>query len=93
MPFGEFLMLSVFSHGYFVLQAKHMQMRRIQKMVTKQSRRPQRGRPPEPKETVRRNRVVTFLTDYELENLKQMADRNETTLSQACRHLIKKELE
>jgi hypothetical protein len=62
-------------------------------MVTNNNQgRPQRGRPPAPRETVRRNRVVTFLTDGQLENLKRLADRSETTLSQACHQLIKKEL-
>jgi len=84
-------MLPIFSLVYFVLPVIHFATGIIF-MVTNNPGRPQRGRPPAPRETVRRNRIVTFLTDGRLENLKRLADRNETTLSQACHQLLKKEL-
>ena len=84
-------MLPIFSLVYFVLPVISFATGIIFMAINKPAR-PQRGRPPAPRETVRRNRVVTFLTDGQLETLKRLADRNKTTLSQACHQLIKKEL-
>jgi hypothetical protein len=61
-------------------------------MTMSQPERPKRGRPPVPKNQARRNRVVTFLTDAELNQLKQRALKMEMTLSQACHRLIRKAL-
>jgi len=44
------------------------------------------------REKVRRNRVVTFLTDGELEVLKTMAEAEKETLSGACYQLLKNQL-
>lgn len=41
---------------------------------------------------VRRNRVVTFLTDGELQVLKQLARAENETLSGACYRLLKNRL-
>ena len=84
-------MLPIFSLVYFVLPVISFATGIIFMAINKPGR-PQRGRPPAPRETVRRNRVVTFLKDGQLETLKRLADRNKTTLSQACHQLIKKEL-
>ena len=67
---GKFLMLRIFSLIYFVLSAIRFATGIIS-MVTNDNNpgRPQRGRPPTPRETVRRNRIVTFLTDRQLETI------------------------
>ncbi|MGD8375724.1 MAG: hypothetical protein PVF68_06250 [Acidobacteriota bacterium] len=39
------------------------------------------GRPPGPRERRRRNRVVTFVTDAELEALQRLSDRSGRSLS------------
>ena len=74
-------MCPIFSLVYFVLPAINF-VTGIIFMITNNPGRSQRGRPPKPRETVRRNRVVTLLTDDQLENLKKLADRNETMPSQ-----------
>ena len=45
------------------------------------SGRPRQGRPARAPETVRSNRVVTFVTDAELEQLEDIAWREERSLS------------
>jgi len=64
----------------------------INNVVEKESVRPPRGRPPVEKGKARRNRVVTFLTDRELANLKTLAMATNDTLSGACYQLLKKKL-
>lgn len=53
---------------------------------------PKRGRPPAPRDEVRRNRIVTFVTDEELNYLKDLATRSEITLSLACYQMIKQQI-
>jgi len=53
----------------------------------------QLGRPPSPREKVRRNRIVTFLTDRQLKKLQQLAERDGTSLSWACYGVLKEHLD
>lgn len=46
------------------------------------------GRPKMPEELVRRNRVVTFLTDSDFHVLKSLAKTRESTLSDTCHQII-----
>ena len=50
------------------------------------------GRPPQAPETVRRNRVTTFLTDDEFEKLEQVAAETDKSLSAALYQLIARAL-
>ena len=47
-----------------------------------------RGRPPLPPDEVRANRVVTFVTDPELAELKKLSRRDNDTLSAVCYRII-----
>ena len=47
-----------------------------------------RGRPPLPSHKVRHNRVVTFLTDQDLESLQEISRSNSNTLSATCYRII-----
>lgn len=47
-----------------------------------------RGRPPLPSHKVRHNRVVTFLTDHDLESLQEISRSNSNTLSVTCYRII-----
>jgi hypothetical protein len=55
--------------------------------------RPKTGRPPSSPETVRSNRVVTLLTDEELEKLQRQAERTGLSLSGADREILARHLE
>lgn len=55
--------------------------------------RPRLGRPPSPKDQVRDNRIVTFLTDRQLEKLRQLAERDGTSLSRACYQVLRQHLD
>ena len=55
-------------------------------------KRRRRGRPPQPPETVRRNRVTTFLTDDEFEKLERVAAETEKSLSAALYQLVTRAL-
>ncbi len=46
------------------------------------------GRPPAPPETVRRNRVATFLTDAEFVKLERIADQKDLPLSAAVYEIL-----
>jgi hypothetical protein len=46
------------------------------------------GRPPRPAETVRSQRVVTFVTPAELEALERLSERWETSLSGTVHRLV-----
>jgi len=46
------------------------------------------GRPPVATELKRRNRVVTFVTDWELELLEQVASERESTLSTVVQQIL-----
>ncbi len=46
------------------------------------------GRPPVATELKRRNRVVTFVTDRELELLEQVASERESTLSSVLQQIL-----
>ena len=50
------------------------------------------GRPPGPPETVRRNRVVTLLTDTEFKELTQIADEEEESVSALVHQIISRYL-
>jgi len=50
------------------------------------------GRPPLPKECVRSERVVTFLTREENEQLHILAAAEEKSVSQTCHDLLIKEI-
>lgn len=52
-----------------------------------------RGRPPSPRAEVRKNRMVTFLTDHELTEMKKRAKNKNITLSAACYEIIQASLE
>jgi len=52
------------------------------------ARRPQMGRPPQPVETTRRNRVVTMVTDAELNKLSSIADAEKQSLSSLVRLIL-----
>ncbi len=50
------------------------------------------GRPPAPPETLRSNRVVTFVTDRELSDLRALSVSRNLSLSAACHCLISSSL-
>ena len=50
------------------------------------------GRPAGPPETVRRNRVVTFLTDAEFEKLEALADEKDEPLSAVLYEILSRAL-
>jgi hypothetical protein len=52
-----------------------------------------RGRPPLPSEKVRHNRVVTFLTDREMQQLKKISQKESKTLSAVCHKIITRHLQ
>ena len=55
-------------------------------------RRRKRGRPPAPPETVRRNRVATFLTDAEFGKLERIADEKDEPLSAVLYEILARSL-
>ena len=46
------------------------------------------GRPPGPTERIRRNRVVTLVTDAELRQLAEIADRQNRSLSSVVHEIL-----
>ena len=50
------------------------------------------GRPPLPREKTRRNRLVTFLTDLELESLRQQAEEHGLSLSAKAHQILTRSL-
>lgn len=50
------------------------------------------GRPRLPANEARSNRIVTFVTNSELEHLKAMMARNGETLSSVCHRILSKSL-
>ncbi len=50
------------------------------------------GRPPQPPETIRRNRVATFLTDAEYAKLEEIADERDVPLSQVLYEFVSRAL-
>jgi len=46
------------------------------------------GRPSLPPDRVRSQRVVTFMTQHELECLKALAEQNRESLSSTCRKIL-----
>ena len=54
------------------------------------STKPQVGRPRCPAETARRNRVVTMVTDAELEKLKTVADTERQSVSALVHEILSK---
>ena len=50
--------------------------------------RPRRGRPTGASDEARSNRVVTFVTDWELEGLEQIAQEEERSLSAVVHRII-----
>ena len=50
------------------------------------------GRPPQAPESVRRNRVTTFLTDEEFSKLEQIAAHTDKSLSAALYELVARSL-
>jgi hypothetical protein len=76
-----------FHYGtYWLIGASRQNMRK------QPSNRPKRGRPPAPRKQARRNRIVTFVTDEELNYLKDLAARSEITLSLACHQMITQQI-
>ncbi|MGB5176875.1 MAG: hypothetical protein WBQ30_19225 [Thermoanaerobaculia bacterium] len=55
--------------------------------------RPRLGRPPLPREKARPNRLVTFLTDEELEGLRRQAKREGPSLSAKAHQLLSHSLQ
>jgi hypothetical protein len=53
----------------------------VTKAVDRKPAIPRRGRPARDPQSIRRNRVVTLLTDAELEKLTRVADREEKSVS------------
>jgi hypothetical protein len=53
----------------------------IKKVPQSDKAKRQLGRPRSPTETARRNRVVTMVTDSELQELKAIADENKSSMS------------
>jgi hypothetical protein len=51
------------------------------------------GRPPRPAETVRSQRVVTFVTPAELEALERLSERWKTSMSATVHRLVYRALE
>ena len=51
------------------------------------------GRPPRPAETVRSQRVVTFVTPAEFETLERLSERWNTSLSGTVHRLVSRALE
>lgn len=62
-------------------------------MSTSKTKHCRLGRPPSPREKVRRNRIVTFLTDQQLTKLQELAERDGTSLSLACFDVLKQHLD
>lgn len=56
-------------------------------------RRPRMGRPPGLRKKVRSNRVVTFVTDSDLEKLERMADAERSSLSLVVNRILSRYLE
>ena len=57
------------------------------------SNRSKMGRPPSPRNKVRGNRIVTFITDKQMTRLKNIADNEGRSLSATCYLLLKKHLD
>jgi hypothetical protein len=51
------------------------------------------GRPPLPRETVRSQRLVTYVTNSELSGLQVTADENGLSVSTLCHNILAKYLE
>ncbi len=51
-----------------------------------------RGRPKQPPQDARSNRIVTFVTDSELENLNQIADEEDRSLSSVVHQIVRTHL-
>ena len=51
------------------------------------------GRPPLPREKTRRNRLVTFLTDLELESVRRQAEQQGLSLSGMAHKILARSLE
>ncbi len=50
------------------------------------------GRPPGPPESIRRNRVVTLLTDAEFEKLTKIADKKDKSVSALVHQIVSRYL-
>ena len=62
------------------------------KRVQDTSQRRRMGRPARPAETARRNRVVTLVTDAELEKLTSIVEAENRSLSAVVHQILKKHL-
>ena len=60
--------------------------------VQDKSQRRRMGRPAQPAETARRNRVVTLVTDAELEKLTSIAEAENRSLSSVVHQILKNHL-
>jgi hypothetical protein len=72
----------------FSLQANLAQERGEVSDGTQQPSRHRLGRPRRPTETLRRNRVVTMVTDVELEQLAELADKQNMPLSSIVHQIL-----
>ncbi len=61
----------------------------MSKQAVNPARARQSGRPPLPVECARRNRVVTMVTDGEMQLLQNCADTSETTISSLVHDILK----
>ena len=61
-------------------------------MAKRKTQRRRLGRPPHPPESVRGNRVVTFVTDAEYEKLERLAERSDRSLSAAVYEILARSL-
>ena len=60
--------------------------------VKAESQRRRMGRPVQPEENARRNRVVTLVTDAELAELKNIAEADNRSLSAVVHQILKNHL-
>jgi hypothetical protein len=70
-----------------------MVTRKYSKKLDGQNPQPQLGRPALPVDQQRKNRVVTFLTDPQLECLAKKAERKGLSLSRTCYDIIRDHLD
>ena len=54
---------------------------------------PRMGRPPSPRDRVRRNRIVTYVTDSDLARLEQAAEKSRSSLSSLVYQYLQHTLE
>jgi hypothetical protein len=85
MHFDEFVIFDALKLDYIACKEKRIDQRMAEKL---DKARKKHGRPPNPPELRRSQRVVTFLTSDEMELLNQLAEAEQVSLSAAAHQLI-----